>query len=326
MDPVLSALRRAAATGLMPGGEALLLAVSGGADSTALLQAAAEVARETGWALSVGHVHHGWRGDDADRDLAFVSEQARRLGLPFAARREDARAEARRLGLSPEAAARHVRYRALAEIARETGATLIATAHQRDDAIESHRIGLARRGGVRRLAGPRERREDGVVRPLLSVWRDEILAFLAARSIPWRRDATNGDLRLDRNRVRRELAALGADERRAIAEEVAAYRERADRLEAELAEAILPTVHRSHPEGRLEADARPLEAAGEELRRLAIDRLAAPFARPGRAPTTGCERETLVARLGSGADFRFEAGRRIRFERRGNRLRVWAKA
>jgi len=320
MDPVPSALRRAAETGLMPDREAILLAVSGGADSTALLHAAAGLARETGWRLSVGHVHHGWRGEDADRDLAFVSEQARRLGLPFAARREDARAEARRLGLSPEAAARHVRYRALAEIARETGSARIATAHQRDDAMESHRIALERRGGVRRLAGPRERRADGVVRPLLSVSREDILAFLAARSLPWRRDATNGDLRLDRNRVRRELAALGADERRRIAEEVAACRERADRLDEELAAAVLPTVLVS--DGRMEADARPLEAAGAELRRLAIDRLAAPFARPGRAPTTGREREALVDRLGSGADFRFEAGRRIRFERRGNRLRV----
>jgi tRNA(Ile)-lysidine synthase len=175
---------------------------------------------------------------------------------------------------------------------------------------------------VRRLAGPRERREDGVVRPLLSVSRAEILAFLEARSIPWRRDASNGNLRLDRNRVRRELAGLNEEERRALAEEVAACRELAGRLEEELAASILPTVLVWG--GRMEADARPLEAADDELRRLAIDRLAAPFARPGRAPTTGREREALVARLGSGADFRFEAGRRIRFERRGNRLRVWA--
>jgi tRNA(Ile)-lysidine synthetase-like protein len=324
MDAVLAALESSAETGLIPRGSALLLAVSGGADSTALLHAAVHAAADTDWILAVGHVHHGWRAREADRDLAFVAEQARRLGLPFASRREDARGAARRLGLSPEAAARHVRYRALSEIAAETGSALVATAHQADDAIESHVLALRRRGGVARLAGPRERREDGVVRPLLGVSRAQILAFLAARSIPWRRDATNGDLRLARNRVRRDLAALDEPARRTLEEDVAAYRERARVLEDELSASILATV--TAADGRVEADASRLERAGEELRRLAIDRLAAPFARPGRPPTTGREREAIVARLGSGADFRFEAGRRIRFERRGARLRVWQAA
>jgi len=320
MDAVLAALERSAKTGLIPGGATMLLAVSGGADSLALLHGAAEIVAETGWLLAVAHVHHGWRGREADRDLAFVAGQARRLGLPFACRREDARGEGRRLGLSPEAAARHVRYRALAEIAAETGSTLIATAHQRDDVLESHLIAVRRRGGVSRLGGPRERRDDGVVRPLLDVGRAEILVFLAARSLPFRRDATNGDLRLARNQARRDLAAMDEPARREMARQAAACRDRTRRLEAEFASAIQPFIRR-HGD-RLETDASRLEIAGEELRRLAIDRLATPFARPGRAPATGREREALVARLGSGRDFRFEAGRRIRFERRGPRLMV----
>jgi tRNA(Ile)-lysidine synthetase-like protein len=326
MDAVLAALESAAETGLIPTGAAVLLAVSGGADSTALLHAAAEIAGQTGWILSVGHVHHGWRAREADRDLAFVAEQARRLRLPFAARREDARGEARRLGLSPEAGARHVRYRALGAIAAETGCDLVATAHQRDDALESHVIALRRRGGVARLAGPRIRRDDGVVRPLLQVGRTEILAFLAERSLPFRRDATNGNLRLERNRVRRDLAALDEPARRALEAALDASRERARVLEDALAASILPTFRASPGGGWMEADASSLQSADEDLRRLAIDRLTAPFARPGRPPTTGREREALVARLGSGADFRFEAGRRIRFERRRGRLRVWLTA
>src|SRR5262245_15478258 len=106
----------------------MLLAVSGGADSMALLHGAAETAPAAGWVLSVGHVHHGWRGREADRDLAFVEEHARRLSLPFAALRRDARDASRRLGLSPEAGARHVRYQALHEISAGFGARLIATA------------------------------------------------------------------------------------------------------------------------------------------------------------------------------------------------------
>jgi len=320
MDAVLAALESSAETGLIPSGARVLLAVSGGADSLALLHGAAEIVAETGWLLAVAHVHHGWRAREADRDLAFVAGQARRLELPFASRREDARAQARRLRLSPEAAARHVRYAALAEMAAETGSSLIATAHQGDDVLESHLIAVRRRGGVSRLGGPRERRGDGVVRPLLGVSRAEILDFLAARSLPYRRDATNGDLRLSRNRARRDIAAMDEAARREMSERVSACRDRTRRLEEEFAAAILPSIRQVG--NGVEADASRLQDADEELRRLAIDRLASPFARPGRAPATGREREALVARLGSGADFRFEAGRRIRFERRGTRLSI----
>ena len=158
MDPIRVALLGAAETGLIPPGSAVLLAVSGGADSMALLYGAAEAAKETGWRLSVGHVHHGWRPKEGDRDLAFVAEHAKRLGLPFFSRRADARRAAKELGLSPEAGARHVRYRALAEMAAEAGAAIVATAHQHEDAVESHVLARERQGGIAALAGPRESR------------------------------------------------------------------------------------------------------------------------------------------------------------------------
>jgi tRNA(Ile)-lysidine synthetase-like protein len=323
VDSITVELARAANSGLIPSGSVVLLAVSGGADSMALLYGAVEAAGETGWRLSVGHVHHGLRPREGNRDLTFVAEHARRLGLPFFSRRCDARRAARELGLSPEAGARHVRYQALSEMAGEAGAEIVATAHQHEDAVESHVLARERQGGIAALAGPRESRADGVVRPILSVTRQEILKFLAERGVSFRRDSSNGDLRLARNRVRRTLARLrespgGEDSIRAMALEIARLGVERGLLESEFETRILPAA-KIAPDGVV-IDAALLASCSEELQRLALSRLAAPFARPGKPPMTGRERERLLALLSGGADFRFEAGRRIRFERRRGEL------
>lgn len=291
----------------------------------ALLYGAVEAAAVTDWHMIVAHVHHGWRAREAERDLAFAADHSRRLGLPFLCRRIDAAAAARDLRASPEAGARHARYAALLEMAREAGAVRVATAHQHGDALESLALARERRGGIASLAGPRESRADGVVRPLLEVTREEILAFLSAQGIGHRRDATNGDLRFSRNRVRRSLAALrnapgGEETLRAMAEELAGRRAERCRLETAYEDEIAPRVRRL--EGGVALPARALAESPAELQRLAILRLAAPFAREGRAPMTGRERETLLSLLASGRDFRFEAGRLIRFENRAGVLSV----
>lgn len=328
MDPILAALARAAEAGLLPLGGSILLAVSGGADSMALLYGAAAEARRLGWRLAVGHVHHGWRGREAERDLSFVAEHARRLGLPFHSRRRDARAQARRLKLSPEAGARHVRYEALREMAREANASRIATAHQSQDALESYLIARERKGGIALRGGPRAFRADGVVRPLLAVTRAQILSFLAERGVPYRRDSTNGDLGLLRNRIRREilapLQAAGREEAlAALLREADRARAERDRLDAEFEASVRPRLSRYGEEVR--ADARFLETCPPELQRRALEQAALPFASPGKPPMTGQEREEIRRRLAVGADFRFEAGRRIRFERRGASLRIRAR-
>jgi tRNA(Ile)-lysidine synthetase-like protein len=326
MEPVLAALRDAAADELMPRGASVLLAVSGGADSMALLYGVAETSPDQGWRVVVGHVHHGWRGREADRDLAFVLDHSRRLKLTFAFLRRDARGEARALKLSPEAGARYVRYAALREMATEAGCEIIATAHQRDDRVETHLLARERGAGLAGLAGLRRRRSDGVVRPLLEVSRREILEFLTGRGVGHRRDASNGDLRLARNRIRREVAALlagSADETlREIEAEIERYSSRRDAVESEFARNVEPRIFRGP--GTVVADAPYLQACGHDLQRLAIERAALPFARPGRAPLTGREREQILVQLRGGRDFRFEAGRRIRFDRRGAVLRVQA--
>lgn len=319
MDAPREALLQAADRGLMPRGGAILLAVSGGADSLALLHASAELRPETGWTLAVAHVHHGWRGKDADRDLQFVAGHARRLGLPFFHRRRDARREARVLGLSPEAAGRRVRYEALLEMAKEAGMSRIATAHQREDRVETHLLAMRRKGGVASLAGPREVRADGVVRPLLRVSRLEILEFLAVRGITWRRDRTNGDLSLERNRIRRELVRQNEDVE-ALARRVERLAGRREELDRTYEQNVRPAL--AFGKNVVIATASVLERSSNELARKALLDCALPFARPGRAPFTGREREQIVALLTSGRDFRFEAGRRIRFRRRGDRLSV----
>lgn len=317
MDPVTSALERAAANGLTPPGATMLLAVSGGADSTALLFGAAELADANRWRLSVAHVHHGWRGRDADRDLSFVADHARRLGLLFLVRRRDARGASRTLGLSPEAGARRVRYEALLEMAREAGASRIATAHQREDRVETYLLARERKGGLASLAGPREVRADGVVRPLLSVSRREIMAYLRARGVSWRRDSTNGDLTLDRNRLRRRLESEDSESLARRVEGLARLREELDdEFERDLRPAIV--IGRN----MVIADATLLERSPAELVRRAILECAAPFAAGAKPPMTGREREQILRLLAAGADFRFEAGRRIRFRRRGARFDV----
>ena len=290
----------------------------------ALLFGAVEAAPRHQWRLTVGHVHHGWRGREADRDLAFAREHARRLGIPFDFRRRDARSEARALKISPEAGARHARYAALGEMAAAAGADAIATAHQREDRIETHLLARERGVGLAGLAGLRRRRSDGIVRPILGVSRREILAFLSERGVAHRRDATNGDLHLTRNRIRRAVAALlaerGEEALREIEAEIERLSRERDALEGEFTRSVAPRIFLGA--GTVMADAPYLQACGHDIQRLAIERAALPFARPGRPPLTGREREQILARLRGGHDFRFEAGRRIRFDRRGPVLRI----
>ncbi|MEE8581895.1 MAG: tRNA lysidine(34) synthetase TilS [Myxococcota bacterium] len=185
----------------------LLVAASGGVDSTVLLDALAQLAPAHSLRLSVGHVNHQLRGADSEADQAAVAAQAMAHGLPFAARSVDA--EALRRGVPSRArptlqeAARTVRYLALEEMAKAAGATAVATAHQADDQAETLLLRILRGCGPDGLAGIPERSPAGdVTRPLLAVSREEILAYAAARQLCWREDASNRSLRYARNRLR----------------------------------------------------------------------------------------------------------------------------
>ncbi len=191
--------------GLFRAGDGIVMAVSGGPDSVALLHALALAARGEGWKLHAAHLHHGIRGDEADADENLVRGHAARLGIPFHGSRLDP--DLLR-GPGIEARARRVRYAFLHEVARRTGAGRIATGHTRDDQAETVLLRLLRGSGARGLSGIRPRREDGVVRPLLLTSRAEVIAYLARGKLAFREDATNRDPRFLRNRVRHEVLPL----------------------------------------------------------------------------------------------------------------------
>jgi tRNA(Ile)-lysidine synthase len=188
---------------LLASGDHVVVAVSGGPDSVALLHALTGLRADYGLALTVGHVHHGLRAD-ADRDAALVTDLAARLGWPATVERV---AVAGRPGRSPETAARAARYAALDRIARRAGATRIALAHTADDQAETVLMRLLQGAGPRGLAGIPVRR-GRLVRPLLEVDRAAVLAYLADTGLDWVEDETNRDPKLLRNRIRHETLPL----------------------------------------------------------------------------------------------------------------------
>jgi tRNA(Ile)-lysidine synthase len=180
-------------------GERLLVAASGGADSTALLLALCAL----GMRLAVAHVHHGLRGGAADADGEFVAALAARLGVPFHLARVDA---ARRDRRSPEARARELRYAALESLRGSAGCAWTATAHTLDDQAETVLM-RALRGtsplGLAAIESCDARRH--LLRPLLGVRRQVLRDYLRARGASWREDASNSNLELPRNRLRAEV-------------------------------------------------------------------------------------------------------------------------
>jgi tRNA(Ile)-lysidine synthase len=244
--PLLRAVRAAVARhGLLAPSEHVLVAVSGGPDSVALLHALVCLAPACDVRLTVCHVHHGLR-PEADRDAAFVERLAQRFGVPVRVVRVDATPPA---GRSPEEAARLARHAALERVARETGADRIALGHTADDQAETVLMRLLQGAGPRGLAGIPVRR-GRIVRPLLEVDRAAVEAYLLAEGLPSVEDATNRDPKFLRNRIRHELlpaleAHGGPRVREALRRVARASREAVEALDAlvrpRLAGRLVPT-------------------------------------------------------------------------------------
>ena len=198
-------------TSLLRPGIRLAIALSGGADSVALLCAVAARATELGLVLHVAHLHHGLRGAEADDDLDFCRTLADRLNLPFHFAHIDTVAEARAHSESIEEAARRLRYAWFRKLLAEIPLNAIATAHTRDDQAETVLAKFLRGAWTEGLSGiaPRlEFPEGRIVRPFLSTTRAEIEAYLRAINQTWCEDSSNRHLAFTRNRIRHELLPL----------------------------------------------------------------------------------------------------------------------
>ena len=189
---------------MIPRNSTGILAVSGGADSMCLLHILHRLSTKMHLSLTVCHVIHGIRGAEAEEDAAFVERTAKELGLACRIYRRDVPAVAAKQGLSLEEAGRNVRYACFRELKKELKADWIALAHQRDDQAETVLFRILRGTGLRGLRGILPVQGD-CIRPLLSVSRAEIEAWMQAQGLPWRTDSTNLDSDYTRNLLRNQV-------------------------------------------------------------------------------------------------------------------------
>jgi tRNA(Ile)-lysidine synthase len=310
-DAVEIAFHRAARA-LVPERSHVLVAVSGGGDSVALLHLLHRFAARRSIDLTVAHLDHALRrGSSADR--AFVVRLAESLGHPATAERRDVRA-ARRKGESPEEAARRVRREFLVETARACGASLIATGHTLDDQAETILMRLARGAGPSALAAMAPAGPGPFVRPLLGIERADLRAWLRRRRLRFREDPSNASLAFDRNRVRHLVVpalakAMNPRAARHLVEAAGRLREDAalldalarDRFEAivtrraeALAVQAAPLAALPHPLAARVARI-TLEAAGCDPRRISSRHVEALLALATAAPRSTCDLPGPVA-------------------------------
>lgn len=195
-------------------GDTVLVALSGGPDSVCLLSVLDELRARFSLGLCVAHFNHRLRPEAADKDAEFAEKAAGRRGLAFVTSSADVREFASEEKLSIEDAARRLRYQFLLRSALSLGANKVAVGHSADDQAETVLMRLIRGSGPRGLAGiPPVRRLGGaggpqIIRPLIDVWRADIIHYLRTHKLPYRTDKSNESPEYLRNRIRLELLPL----------------------------------------------------------------------------------------------------------------------
>ena len=192
---------------LMPRGTRLLCAVSGGADSMCLLHLMKSRETELGIEVFAAHYEHGLRGEESQRDCAFVENWCREKGILCVSEHGDVRAFAKEKGMGLEEAARELRYAFLQKTAAELGCTRIATAHNADDNAETLLFNLCRGRGAAGLRGIPPARGN-IIRPLLRCTRAEIEDYLRENHVPHVEDSSNAGEEYSRNRIRHRVTPV----------------------------------------------------------------------------------------------------------------------
>lgn len=193
---------------LVRAGDHVLVAVSGGADSVALVCLLSACAEDLAISVTLAHLNHTLRGQESDTDAAFVHALAVELGRPFHSETVDVQAMAEARGWSVEMAGREARYDFFTRVAGKIGASRLATGHTWDDQAETVLMRLCQGAGVTGLRGiPYRAQRSGVtvIRPLRDVRREEVEAYLRAAGRTYREDPSNRDPRFLRNRFRHEV-------------------------------------------------------------------------------------------------------------------------
>ena len=194
----------------------VLLTVSGGADSVALLRAICALKTGGEGRVCVAHFNHRLRGEESTADEAFVVDLAARFNLPCQLGSAGAETSPEASGDGLEAAARVARYEFLRRTAEGLGARYVVTAHTADDQVETILHRIVRGTGIGGLTGMRRARPLGsaasLIRPLLGFRRARLVAYLDDLGQPCRHDSTNADVRFTRNRIRHELLPLLAEQ------------------------------------------------------------------------------------------------------------------
>ncbi len=267
---VLDYIRR---EGLLHPGDRVAVAVSGGADSVALLRILLELRHELGVVLSVVHFNHKLRGTEADADEQFVAKLAHQHRLEFHQGGGDVAAHARIHHLSTEAAARQLRYQFFRQLLAEKMLNRIATGHTLDDQAETVLLRIVRGAGTRGLAGIYPRlsvngSESSIIRPLLQTRHARLEGYLKEIAQDWREDSSNRDLRYARNRLRHGILprlerTLNPAVREALAETADIARSEEAYWESEVAR-VLPEIW--------QASCRTLNPASLKAQPLALRR------------------------------------------------------
>lgn len=190
---------------LLADGDVVVVGVSGGSDSMALLHVLAALAPQISLKIIVAHINHLLRPAEAEREEVLVSEQTAFLGLSCRTTRVQVSDLASRQGLSVEHAGRLARYDYFREIARQVGAHKIAVAHTADDQAEEILLRLLRGTGRTGLSGMDFCFDKTIIRPFLDMPKMDLLAYLHDRKIPFLEDSSNAQQKYLRNRVRHEL-------------------------------------------------------------------------------------------------------------------------